>query len=391
MTETTELKVHQPGTEEAKECMARHSVLYGSDGQPMASVYFVFPRFLTLDHPYFLKKNVDEENMAEMRKIVEALGPVIMSVDADKIHAVLEPFKDFILELDDEEICAVFNTAFEEDVENNPHGDFIGSDVGTSIFEALQKLDDKYGEHVVGPYYTYNDPDSYAGQHDLQFTMPSKSGDPWTPTLFDVIFLQIHPGGDARNMAEGRFYVPEGIDETVNLFDSLGSYVGDLGTTIEIPVEFPLEQWLRNNAEDAWDSIYREEKRGDDGHYHKSDLLSHFTDFKDGMCRIYLPPDGGSGAGCDVYRVFDAICWQGREFWTWVPLGEIVGEKRSQVGVSATPYIPAVFEYSTDGYFKWDGPMPGTDEWNEMMEASAMHAIPPRKEKDKTKDGFEEE
>jgi hypothetical protein len=391
MTETTELTIYKAGTPEAKKCMTRHCVLYGSSGQPMASVYFVFPRFLTFEHEHFIKKKVDEDDLKEMEKLVKELAPVIMSKVADKIHAVLEPWDEFLNDLDDEEICAVFNEALERDVEENPRGEFIGHPVGTSIFKALQKLDDKYGGHVCGPYYTYNDPDSYCGQHDIQFTFPSKSGDPWTPTMFDVVFLQIHPGGDARNMAEGRFYVPEGIDETTNLYDTLGANIGDLGTLVEIPVEFPLEQWLRQNDQDAWDSIYREEKPDAEGRYYKSELLDWFQDFKDGMCRIYLTPEGDNGAGVDVYRVYDAIQYKGRDLWTWVPEGEIVGEKRSQVGISATPYIPAVFEYSTGGYFKWDGPMPGTDEWEAMMTENAMHPISPRKEKDETKDAFKEE
>lgn len=392
---TAELKIHKQGSPEAHKCLSKHSVIYGSDGQPMASIYFVFPHLLTFAHPHFKKKKVERKNVNKMRKIAKAVGPLLTSLDTNEEGAIfkaLEPHKDFILELDDEEICAMFNEACDVSLAEAEHGDLIGYKHATEIFEALQKLDDRFGSYVCGPHYTYNDSDSYCGQHDIQFTMPSKSGDPWTPTMFDVVFVQIHPGGDARNMAEGRFYTPEGIDETTNLYDTLGACSsGELGTTVEIPVEFPLEQWIKNVDDEAWDSMYREEVKGADGHYAPKETL-YYHDFKDGMCRTQFSPKGDNGAGVDVYRCFDVACYKGRDFWTWVPEGEVVGELRSQVGVSATPWKREMFEYSTGGYFKWEGPMPGTPEWDEMMTEHALEPINPRKEgKDQTKDAFAEE
>lgn len=387
---TSELTIHQPGSKEAEECLRKHSVIYGSDGQPMASIFFVFPHLLTFAHPHFKKKKVDKKAVNKMRKIAKAIGPLLTHLQHDTIYPVLEPHKEFILELDDEELCAMLNEACEFSLAEAEHGDLIGSDHAYEIFMALQRLDDKYGEHIVGPKYTYNDPDSYCGHRDIQVTFPSDSGDPWLPQMFEVAFVQIHPGGDARNMSEGRFYVPEGIDEFYGVLETLGTYSSELCTTVEIPIEFPLEQWIQKVDEEAWDSMYREEKPDADGHYKPCDLL-YFYDFKGGMCLTQFAPKGESGAGVEVYRCFDVAAYKGRELWAWTPQGEVVGEAQSQVGVSATPWKKAIFEYSTGGYFKWDGPMPGTDEWNTLLEENGLTPIAPRIEKDKTKDAFEKE
>jgi len=386
---TSELTIYQPGSKEAHDCMRRHNVLYGCDGQPMASVYWVFPHLLMFDHPHFIKKKVERGPKQRMRNLAKKLGAAMADKDSDVYYQVFKPYEDFILELDDEEICAVLNEACDT------VDDFVGYDYAVEIFKALQRLDDKFGSFVCNPWYTYNDPDSYCGQHDIQFTIPSKSGDPWTPTMFDVLFLQIHPGGDARNMASGRFYTPEGLDETTNLYDTLGAYGPDLGTTVEVPVEFPLEQWIKQKDKDAWDSIYREDKKGSDDRWFKTELLEfHDFDVKPGYCRTYFAPNCDNGAGVDVYRCYDIAAYSGDDLWTWVPLGELVGESRSSVGISATPHIRSIAEYSTAGYFEWTGPEPGTDEWKELFEKRGLTEITVRRDgdkKDQTKNAFKEE
>lgn len=385
MTTTSEIKVHKPGSPEAHKCMARNNVLYDSSGQPMASVYFVFPHLLTFAHPHFKKKKVGQKVVNKMRKIAKALAPLLTRLGEDAEYlAVFEPHKEFLIELDDEEICTMLNEACNISLEQDERGDLIGYSHAKAIFMALQRLDDdRFGETIFGPHYTYNDPDSYCGQHDIQFTYPGNGSDNiWGTSSFEVVFLQIHPGGDARNMAEGRFYVPEGIDEMTNLFDTLGiCHAGDLLTQVEIPVEFPLEQWIKQTDEEAWDSIYREEVEGDDGRYEPAEVLGWYTDFKDGLCRVQLCPKGEESAAVEVYRCYDVPCWKGRDWWTWTPTGEIVGEMRKMWGVSATPWKPEEFQCSTGGYFRWEGPMPGTPEWDEMMIEHKLDPIEPRKPK----------
>ena len=388
MTTTSELKVHETGSAAAHKCMAKNNVLYDSSGQPMASVYFVFPNLLKFTHPVIRKKKIKRSVMKKMKAIATLIAPVLKDnhpVDDDALLEILKPYKKLLLELDDEEICALLNEAIDQTEE------FIGHDCAFFIFHTLQRIDDKFGEEIFGPHYTYNDSDSYCGQHDIQFCYPGKGDSIYGCDSFDVVFLQIHPGGDARNMASGYFYVPEGIDEMTNLFDTLGaSHAGELGTTVEIPVEFPLEQWIQKVDDEAWDSIYREEVKGDDGHYNPKETL-YFHDFKDGLCRTYLSPKGDNGAGVDVYRCYDVACWKGRDFWTWTPEGEIVGQMRSMAGISATPWKPEEFKYSTKGYFKWVGPMPGTDEWTALMAELGLEPVAPRKEKEATPDMFSAE
>lgn len=382
MTSTTEIKVHAPGSPEAHECLSRNNVIYGSNGQPMASIYFVFPHLLTFAHPHFKKKKVKRSAVNKMRKIATDLAPLLTRLGKlEEYFEVFKPHKEFISELDDEEICTMLNEACNISLEHDKHGDMIGYNHATMIFRALQQLDDKFGTEVFGPHYTYNDPDSYCGHRDIQFCYPGDGDSIYGCNGCDLIFVQIHPGGDARNMAEGRFYMAEGIDEMTNLFDTLGaSHAGELCTTVEIPVEFPLEQWIQKVDEEAWDSMYREEVKDEDGHYAPKDTL-YFHDFKDGMCRTQFSPKGDNGAGVDVYRCFDVACYKGREFWTWVPQGEIIGEMHKQWGVSATPWKDAEFQYSTGGYFKWEGPKPGTAEWDEMMKEHKLDPIEPRKPK----------
>jgi hypothetical protein len=394
MTKTAEIKIHAPGSKEAHECLSKNSVIYGSDGQPMASIYFVFPHLLTFKHPHFKKKKVARSRVNKMRKIAKAIAPFFLHLEDAKFYECFEPHKDFILELDDEEICAMLNEACDLSFENDEHGDMIGYNHAVEVFKALQRLDDKFGEEVFGPHYTYNDPDSYCGQHDIQFCYPGSGDSIYGCDGCDIVFCQIHPGGDARNMAEGRFYMAEGIDDMTNLFDTLGaSHSGELCTTVEIPVEFPLEQWIKQVDEEAWDSMYREEVKGLNGHYSPRETL-FFHDFKDGMCRTQFSPKGDNGAGVDVYRCFDVACYKGRDFWTWTPEGEIIGEMRKMWGISATPWKPEEFKYSTGGYFKWEGPMPGTDEWKAMLEEHKLDPIEPRKDtkvEDQTQEMFSEE
>ena len=392
MTETSELKVYAPDSKEAMEVLRKNAVIYGTDGQPMASIYFVIPHLLTFKHPHFKKKKVKKSVVNKMRKIATTLAPLLTRLEVpDNYVRVLEPHKDFLLELDDEEICALLNEACNISLEQDKHGDMIGYKHATEIFRALQRLDDKFGTDVFGPHYTYNDPDGYCGQHDIQFCYPGSGDSIYGCDGCDLIFVQIHPGGDARNMAEGRFYMVEGIDDMTDLFGTLGaSHAGELCTTVEIPVEFPLEQWIQKVDPDAWDSMYREEVKCADGHYRPKDTL-YFHDFKDGMCRTQFSPNGENGAGVDVYRCFDVACYKGRDFWTWVPEGEIVGQMRSMAGVSATPWKPEEFKYSTGGYFKWDGPMPGTDAWSEMMKEHGLDPIEPRQAPPKQESMFEEE
>lgn len=391
MTTANEIKVHAPDSKEAMEVLRKNAVIYGSDGQPMASIYFVFPHLLKFDHPHFKKKKVEKEGLRKLKALATLIAPRLkdkIPIDDDWLLEILKPHKDFLLELDDEEICALFNEAIDQTEE------FIGYDCAFFIFYTLQRIDDKFGEEIFGPHYTYNDSDSYCGQHDIQFCYPGKGDSIYGCRSFGVVFLQIHPGGDARNMSHGYFYAPEGIDDMTNLFDTLGAcHAGELCTTVEIPVEFPLEQWIQQVDEDAWDSIYREEVEGLDGHYAPKDTL-YFHDFKDGMCRTQFSPTCDNGAGVEVYRCCDVACYKGRDFWTWTPEGEIVGQMRKMWGISATPWKPEEFQYSTGGYFKWEGPMPGTPEWDEMMAEQGLDPIKPRidpKIKDKTKKLFEEE
>lgn len=385
MTTPQELIVYETNSPEARACLARHRVIYGSDGLPMASVYFVFPHLLTLDHPRILRETHDASMIDTMQTIAQELGPLLTRLSHNKPDAilhVLQPHTDFIRTLTDEEICAVLNTACECSLEHDKVGDMIGHRHATEIFRALQKLDKRFGNSVFGPYYTYNDPDNYCGQHDIQICYPTDD-DIYGCNGCDLVFVQIHPGGDARNMAEGRFYVAEGIDDITNLFGTLGAcHAGELCTTVEIPVEFPLEQWIRKVDEEAWDSMYREEVKNEEGDYAPKDTLD-FHDFKDGMCRTQFSPNGDRGAGIEVYRCFDVAAYKGRDLWTWVPEGAIVGEMRKQWGVSDTPWKDAEFQYSTGGYFKWEGPKPETPEWAEMLAEHGLDPIEPRKEPSK--------
>lgn len=370
MTETNEPEYFEPGSDEAMKVLRDNAVIYGFDGYPFASIHYVFPDYPVVDEETF----EDEEEREEAYKFVEELAKLFdEDADRDKLHEALKPWKDFLEESDDEEVAAILNSAIGEasDV-------WFGYKEAQELLIALSRIDDRFGEgEEMFIHYTYNDPDTYCGNDDIQFSFLNRD---IYPPDFEAIFLQIHPGGDARNMAEGRFYIPEGIDDTSNLFYCLGTYVTELGSTLEIPTAFPFEQYLREHETDHWENdIYREEKEVGD-RWVKSDLL-YRHDFNDeGMCRVYLPPESDNES-CRVYgchEIGDMNDW-----WDWVPTGKIVGQMKSTAGISATPWKPAEVKYSTGGYFKWVGPMPGTKEWEEMLEEYDLPAIEPHKPENK--------
>lgn len=369
MTETPQLEIVETDSPEAMEVMRKNNVLYMSDGQPVASLYFVFPDWNTITPKIFPDRNERRRACRLASALAKVFNDVDFKYDGEKeITKVMKRYKEFLNDVPDGDIAAVLNEAISDaDI-------WFGHEEAEAVFAALGNvIDDDRFSGQCSTHYTYNDPDNYCGQHDIQITVP---GDDFYPKC-DILFLQIHPGGDARNMAAGLFYEPEGIDDHANLFDCLGTYATELGTTLEVPAEFPLEQFLREHATETWEKdIYHEEKQEGD-RWVKSETLDRH-DFKDGMCRVYLAPADENSA-CRVYGCYDLAAYKHNDFWDWVPTGTVVGQMRSSRGISATPWKPTEFTYSTGGYFKWAGPMPGTDAWKEMLEEYDLPVIEPHK------------
>lgn len=377
----TELTYHKPGSTEAKECMKKNNLLYASDGLPLASVYFVLGDPPSLADEYF---NDEQEKAERMEKIAHALVPLVEKEDDKGIEGLFRQNTDLLVEITEFEIAAMLNEVC------NSIDDFVGCDKAKLLIEALQTVDeDRFGSGPVPTHYTYNDCDSYAGQHDLQITW-NQDGDIY-PGDVPLVFVQIHPGGDARNMASGMFYVLEGLDEFTNIFDTLGAYEHDLGSTAEIPTKFPFEEWLQKEFPGSWERVYREDVKVGKDKWAKKETFDRYDITNEGMCQVHLSPESYYGASADSYRCYEPF--DRGEFWDWCPTGEIIGEMRSQVGVSATPWKPVEFQYSTGGYFKWVGPLPGTDEWKEMLAKLELEEIEPPKIEDpnQKKMPFEEE
>lgn len=367
---TAELKYHKPGSTEAKECMKRNNLLYSSSGLPLASVYYVLGDVPLLSAEYF---NDEEEKRERLEKIAHALVPLVEKEDDKGIEGLFRQNTDLLAEITEFEMAAMLNEMC------NTSEEFIGASEAKLLIEALQTVDeDRFGSGPVPTHYTYNDSDSYAGQHDLQITW-NQDGDIY-PGDVPLVFVQIHPGGDARNMASGMFYVLEGLDEFTSIFDTLGAYEHDLGSTAEIPQTFPFEAWLQKEYPGSWERVYREDVKVGEDKWEKKETFHRYDITNDGMCRVTLSPESYYGASADSYRCYEPFDMG--EFWDWCPLGEIIGEMRSQMGVSATPWKPVEFQYSTDGYFKWVGPMPGTDAWKEMLDKLELEEIEPPKIED---------
>lgn len=378
---TAELKYHKPGSAEAKECMKKNNLLYSSSGLPLASVYFVLGEPPRLSDEYF---NDEEEKRERLEKIAQALVPLVVTENDKGIETIFRQNTNWLAEATDFEMAALLNEVV------CSIDDFVGCDVAKLLIEALQTVDeDRYGSGPVPTHYTYNDCDSYAGQHDLQITW-NQDGDIY-PAEIPVVFVQIHPGGDARNMASGMFYVLEGLDEFTNIFDTLGAYEHDLGSTAEIPQTFPFEAWLQKEYPGSWERVYREDVKVSENKWKKKETFDRYDITNEGMCRVHLSPESYYGASADSYRCYEPFDMG--ELWDWCPEGEIIGEMRSQAGVSATPWKPVEFQYSTGGYFKWVGPLPGTDEWKELLAKLELEeAVPPKiEDPNQKKIPFEEE
>lgn len=380
MTEN-KLVVLDAGTPEAKKAFNKAQVLYQQCGQPLACIWYVLGDAPSLEgcRNDMEKSYTDTqfEYIDETKEaLVKAFNQEISFEDALSVASI-----STISELDEEELSALFNDAIRECEE------FIGYQEIQELIAAVQgKLIGDYGDSS-GLHYTYNDPDNYCGNDDIQVTW-NHAGDSCYGNSqgFQLLFVQVHPGGDARNMATGLFYVPEALDEFYNLFDTLGVDSHELGTTLEIPTAFPLEHYLREHESEKWErDIDREEVEQPGGGYAMSEKLWRSSFDDKGMCRVYLTP-GMDNASCRVYGCYEIAAYCKQDWWEFVPEGTVIKEKKVTWGISATPWKNATYQYSTGGYHKWVGPMPGTDEWKAMLEEFGLPEIEPYKpENDKQK------
>ncbi len=412
MTEN-KLVVLDAGTPEAKKAFNGAQVLYQQCGQPLACIWYVLGDAPSMNFSVDLQTSlralygstddIRSDDLATLHAQVKELTPKeyadftptqlsylwatkealvkVFNQEGEFEDALSVASVSTISELDEEELSALFNDAIRECKE------FIGSKEIQELIEAVQgKLVGDYGDSS-SLYYTYNDPDSYCGNDDIQVTW-NHAGDSCYGNHegFQLVFVQVHPGGDARNMATGLFYVLGAIDEFYNLFDTLGTNVCELGTTLEIPTAFPLEQYLREHENEHWQNdIYREEVEQSDGGYAMSEVLHRSGYTSEGMCQVYLTP-ADENVSCRVYGCYEVADYCKHNWWEFVPKGTIIKEEKVTWGVSATPWKNATYQYSTDGYFKWVGPLPGTDEWKEMLEELNLPEIPAFKpENDKQK------
>lgn len=299
-------------------------------GVPYASVDFVFPHVLTLDT---VKPS---EAVTYARPIAEKLAHLLIeSADAREFADVLRPHVGFLNDATDDQVCSLLNSAC--DIANNlePYADIIGYRHAQQVFRGIQQVTSKFGNTVTEPHYTYNDPDNYVGTRDIQFCYPTKNGDIYGCAGTNIVFVQKHPGGDARNICEGRFYTPVGIDSVTDLYGSLGAGPYDLGVLVEVPTQFNFLLRVKEEDEDLLCLI---------------EDTPHKVTVSNTLQRILVVPTNDTLAVA-IHRINNYL--HKKNLWQWVGLQGHEQASFVTWGVSATPHVPYIVDYSESGYFKW--------------------------------------
>lgn len=369
-TEQVELKVVEPKTEEARKLLEEEQFLYICDGIPVANV----------DHK--LLGGVPDDDDGEIEKAVRAVTPklfpaIVKFHEGDEFHGaghyenmlteLLQKYKAEFEAIEPEHLAWFWQYLDTEYYESTR---FInGLQYAQAVCAAIVATTDKFGVawHTE---YTYNDPDSYTGNHDIQMTWLSTSEDYVYGECY-LAYVQVHRGGDARCVPEGEWHNGEnwqgdGSGESAIIDLLYSSYLP--GITVEIPLGFPIEQYLKDKGCDNY---------GDEiEFYPKSweDLRKNFEyDEQRQTYRVQLWDDGGHGAAYGISKIHD--CFSYGTDWNFQPQGTVIGELVPSTGLTATPWKPTLIQWSTDGYQRYDGPDVGTSEYLEWLEELELEVI----------------